>query len=445
MLVGRQPSRQQTQSVPDFISNVGNFKSMGELGDSYKLGFMKKMMESLTASDTVVHTIDVNGLASDIEAHFEGKTYRAGRESLMQIAHGTGGTVIMDTDDPAAELGKILDVSRRYYVLAFEPAEFKEPGRFHDLKVRLNKKEMNVSHRRGYREPDPEIKKDPRVRQVQAAESLVKGLTGGPIELRSIAVPYRDDESRRTLPVMLEVDGGTLLERQGASEMRLEMYGYLFDELGRVADFVTVTTSIDLQQLTRVIGERGIQLHTSFRARTGRFTIGFLVRDQETGRTGTLRTEVDVPEFESGQIVLYPPLFMGDPSQGVILQERSRLEPHQTIPFRVAEEAFTPRGAPTITNGRADRICVMFSDGGAQYDKGASFGVSAQLYNSEGQAVRLGPFKLEKAVQETDGFRRFVLSFTPQHLTSGEYELVVNLKDPSTGRTTVSRQRVTVE
>ena len=87
----------------------------------------------------------------------------------------------------------------------------------------------------------------------------------------------------------------------------------------------------------------------------------------------------------------------------------------------------------------------MFSDGGAQYDKGASFGVSAQLYNSEGQAVRLGPFKLEKAVQETDGFRRFVLSFTPQHLTSGEYELVVNLKDPSAGRTTVSRQRVTVE
>lgn len=98
-----------------------------------------------------------------------------------------------------------------------------------------------------------------------------------------------------------------------------------------------------------------------------------------------------------------------------------------------------------MVNGRADRICVMFSDGGAQYEEGANCGVTAQLYNSEGWKVRLGPFKVERAVLEADGFRGFVLSFTPQHLANGEYELVVKLEDPSTGRTTESRQRVVVE
>jgi hypothetical protein len=303
---------------------------------------------------------------------------------------------------------------------------------------------MNVSHRRGYREPDPELARDPRIRQVRAAESLVKGLTGGPIELHAIAVPYRDDESRLAVPVMIEVDGGTLLARQGASMMRLDMYGYLFDELGRVIDFISVTSSVDLQQLADTITKQGIQLHTSFRAQTGHYSIGFLVRDQETGRTGTLRTVVDVPVFEQGQIILYPPLFMGDPSQGVIIREGSRFKPHPTIPYSVADEAFTPRGRPQLDRERTARVCVMFSDGGNQYDSGAEFEVKPRLLNSNGGTVRLSSLRLEKAVMEPDGFRRFVLNFKVADIPSGNYTFVVKLVDPSSGLVTEAQQAVWV-
>jgi hypothetical protein len=61
-----------------------------------------------------------------------------------------------------------------------------------------------------------------------------------------------------------------------------------------VIDFVHVTPLIDLQQVEEMIRKRGVQLHTSFRAGAGRYSIGFLARDRETGRTTVSRQRVTV-------------------------------------------------------------------------------------------------------------------------------------------------------
>jgi hypothetical protein len=405
---------------------------------------MDEMIESLTSSDTIVHTVDVNGLESDLEAHFERRPYKSGQDSLIKIAHHTGGVIIKDTNDPARELSNILDMSRKYYVLAFEPIEFKEPGRFHDLEVRVHTKGTNVSHRRGYWEPHPEFERDARIQQLSAVEIISKRLTGGPIELRALAVPYRDEESRVTVSVMLEVDGKTLLDRSSGENLSLEIYGYMFNESGAVVDFVSIAPRVSLKTLEATIREKGFQLYTSFRGVPGRYDLRFLVRDTETGRSGAMATEIDVPSFEPGQIVLYPPLFMDDPGQGVILRERSGFEPHLAIPYRVAREAFTPPGRPQLDMGRTHRVCVMFSDGGTHYESGAKFEVKPQLLSSDGVPVRLSSLRLEKAIMEPDSFRRFVLSFKVDDIPIGDYTFVVKLVDPSTEHITTSQQKVLV-
>lgn len=46
---------------------------------------------------------------------------------------------------------------------------------------------------------------------------------------------------------------------------------------------------------------------------------------------------------------------------------------------------------------------------------------------------------------EGDGFRRFVLSFTPEDVAEGDYTLRVRLRDPASGRISEAYQAVRFE
>jgi hypothetical protein len=56
-----------------------------------------------------------------------------------------------------------------------------------------------------------------------------------------------------------------------------------------------------------------------------------------------------------------------------------------------------------------------------------------------------GDFRLMQAVAGEDGYRRFVLAFTPTGIGSGDYRLRVRVRDPSSGRVGESFQSVRVE
>jgi len=152
-----------------------------------------------------------------------------------------------------------------------------------------------------------------------------------------------------------------------------------------------------------------------------------------------------VPPFDSGEVQVFPPLFMDDPAGWLIVEAPSRSSPRVTSPFRVADEMFTPRTGPTLANGRTERVCLLVFDGGRKYDPGASFEIRAQMVDGEGHPWPVGRVQLARAVADADGFRRFVLEVTPKDLPRGEYTFHVRLRDPASGRLSESYQAVRVE
>src|SRR6185295_6601482 len=123
----------------------------------------------------------------------------------------TGGRFIKDTNDIAGALGQILEASRRYYLLAFEPGAQKGGGRFHKLKVKVRRKGLSVSHRSGYLEAMPFAQRAPLVRKLEAAQMIASGVRGGAISVQALAVPYREAQGRPAVAAVLEVDGKSLL------------------------------------------------------------------------------------------------------------------------------------------------------------------------------------------------------------------------------------------
>jgi VWFA-related protein len=422
-------------------------RSEDRFGDSGLRAAMERSFQSFASSDSVVHAVDLSGLSARGDTRFQTREppRGAGHESLARIANISGGRLFKDTNDPGAALREVLEISRRYYLLAFEPQAARGPGRHHKLSVRLRKKGLRVSHRSGYFEREAFAQRPALARQFEAAEVIAKGVTGGEIGLRAMAVPYRDTAGRLTLPVVLELDGESLLKGRSGDSLALEVYGYAVDEQGGVEDLVALASNLSLAKVGAKIRERGVQCHATFTLRPGRHSLRFLVRDAEAGRSGSHFLEVTLPPFDRGHVLLFPPLFMDDPQRWIVLQAPSRSTQAAESPFQVAADAFTPRTRPRLVNGEAQSVCLLAFDGGARYDPGASFEIKPQLVDSSGTPVPVGRFQLARSVAGTDGFRRFVLSFTPTGVPPGDYTLRVSFRDPASGRLSESYQTVRVD
>ena len=158
-LAGAEGSDQRRNAEAVAEGRIWEVSSDNQFGDASVRQQLQKTLQTFAGTDCVVHTVDVTGLAasgSSVQDAVGVDTRgRAGRQSLSQMAAATGGRFIKDTNDMAGALGQILEATRRYYLLAFEPPQQKGAGRFHKLKVKVRRKGLNVSNRSGYLEAAP--------------------------------------------------------------------------------------------------------------------------------------------------------------------------------------------------------------------------------------------------------------------------------------------------
>jgi VWFA-related protein len=416
-------------------------------GDSTTRGSLDKLFQTLAATDTVIHSVDVGGMAAStaVDQNLPVRTGQ-GRDTLAQFAENTGGRFVKDANDLSAGLHEILDASSHYYVLAFEPVDAaKNPDRFRKLKVRVKRDGLAVSYRRGYVIPDPKRDTVAATGQLQAAEAIAKGLSGGPIALRAVAVPYRDARGSLALPVILEIDGAALLSGVTSQQLQLEVFGYAFDDAGHIYDAFGLTPAFDLAKVKPSLERKGLQVLSSFAVPAGRVDLRFLVREKASGRAGSLRVQLEVPGFEAGRIVLSPALAMDDPHTRLVLPAASRGLPGLEIPFRLAETPFTADPLPILRNGAPREFCVMAWGGEKRYGRGEAYAVEAELVDAAGVARALPLVGAPRVVQDADGLERYVVGVAPRGVAPGRYDLRLLFRDPATGATARSELPVQIE
>lgn len=441
---GRQ-ALEEGQSV--IAGNIAEVPTENRFGDAQIRQVLSDQMRAFSSSDAVVHTVDLSGLKArgDARSAAAEPAFHSGRESLSQIASLSGGRLFKDSNDVGAVFRELSEVSRRYYLIAFEPEGETKPGRFHKLKVKVRAKGTSVSHRSGYFERAPYAARPALARRFEAADLIAKGAERSAVPLSALALPYVRGGGKVAVPVVLEALGTNLVADQQAGPLSLELYGYAIGEDGSVRDFIALASNLDLAKVGDRLRTSGLQAHATFTLAPGRYSLRFLLRDAVTGRNGTHWMEVSVPEAVAGEVVLLPPLFMEDPQRFVVLHAPSSGTSGTGSPFRVGASAFAPRPRPVMANGREQRVCVLARDGGRAYDAGASFEILPTLVDGAGAPVSFRDFKLRQAVADDDGYRRFVLSFTPSGVPAGDYSLRVSVRDPQSGRVGESFQSVRVE
>jgi VWFA-related protein len=419
---GGQESKEASEAV--LSGRIWEVQTDRYFGDSRARDALDKVFRTIAATDTVLHTVDVTGMSAQGGAmDAVPRAVGQGRDTLAQLAINTGGRFVADANDLKAGLESLLAASARYYVLAFEPLDARgKPDKLRKLKVRVRGEGLHVSHRRGYTLGPPQREAAPAAAALQLAEAITKGITGGKLTLRALAVPYRSADGRVLLPVILELDGRGLLDGK-TKQLGLELFGYAFDGEGRVLDAMTVTPTLDLAAVRPALQAKGLQVITSFAVPEGAADLRFVARDKESGRAGSLRVRLDVPDFEVAT-VLSPPLLIDDPRERLVVPGPSRRLPRLEIPFRLGDDPFTADLAPTLVNGAPRDLCLLASSG-----SGAPAGetLEARLVDAS-NAERPVTVTKARSVSDPDGTARYVVTIAPSGVPPGRYRLRVLLE-----------------
>jgi VWFA-related protein len=436
-----QESRDASEAVVS--GRVWEVQSDRYFGDSRARDALDSVFKAVAATDTVIHAVDVTGMAArGGAADALPQPIGRGRDTLAQFAANTGGQFVGDANDLEAALASVLDASRHYYVLAFEPLDPRgKPDKLRRLKVRVRGDGISVSHRRGYALADPKREVTKAAAALQAGEAIAKGLTGGALALRAVAVPYRNARGRLALPVILEVDGRALSEGK-ASQLGLELFGYAFDGEGRILDTMTVSPVLDVGKVRPALEAKGLQLITSFDVPEGPVDLRFLVREQASKRTGSLRVRLEMPAFATADVVLSPPLVMDDPRARLVVPAPSKRLPQLEIPFRVGETPFTAEPMPTLANGATQDVCLLAWGGGASDAAGE---IQARLVDASGAERPLALAGEARNVSDADGTARYVLTLAPRDVPKGRYVLRVAMGAPGSNDSPRSEIAVRVE
>ena len=149
-----------------------NVDSEERFGDTQALNQVEKMLEEFRRADCVVQAVDIGGLraAGTTEGNSRGQ---GGKDSLLQIAKGTGGELFENTNNLAGAMQQMLKRTSVTYVLAFQPDALKWDGNYHRIKVEVKNQPRGTRlvHRPGYYAPKPYTAQNPMEKMMDAASS----------------------------------------------------------------------------------------------------------------------------------------------------------------------------------------------------------------------------------------------------------------------------------
>jgi VWFA-related protein len=399
--------------------NIWEVDSDKRYGSTSATNDVEQMLESFRRSDCTIQAVDIGGLRDT------GERNAKGRDSLIQMARGTGGEVYENFNDLSAAMGKMLTRTSVTYVLAVQPENLKFDGSYHKLRVGLkNGKNGRVVHRPGYYAPRPVAQQNPLERLFTTASQVMGGEDSGPLSASVMAAPFRLAGDSAYVPVIIEVDGpGLLAGKQGAT-LPAEIFVYAMDENGNVQDYLTQTLGLDLAKVQGTLQQSGLKFFGHVDLPPGRYSLRVLVRNGATGAWGLRVQNLVVPAFADAGPVLLPPFFPEPPGKWLMVREQPRgAQQNVPYPFMLKDQPYVPASMPVLGPGQEAQVSLV------GYNLGAGdVQVRAQVFGPDGKEVAPGELKvLGRESGGAAGPDRLVGTFKAPNLQPGEYTLRVTL------------------
>ena len=310
----------------------------------------REAMEAANRGNVTIHVIDPRPL---------GSVGFGGANTLRRIAADTGGRAIVNTNDPTEQLEGVMADASAYYLLGYTPTRKGNDGKFHEIKVRVKRRGVRVTARRGYwaaTEKEIAAAAEAVATPVNTALTGALGLLSDSVNTRAVAVWTgfgKGDGDRTRVTFTWEPNAGTT-----DKPARLEIQPV--DETGKEA--------MAAQMIGGLPGE--LPLAANFQIAPGRQRIRFTSLTSSGDIIDRWVQSQPIPDFSKQAVVLSTPRF---------LRARNMLE------FRALEANANASPTASTRFGPTDRVLVEIE---AQAPEGQTPAITVELLNAKGDVLR---------------------------------------------------------
>jgi uncharacterized protein (DUF2141 family) len=218
---------------------------------------------------------------------------------LEEMAYGTGGTFIQNTNDFDGAFRKLASAPEFVYVLGYTPANLKSDGKFHALTVKLTSPgKLSVQARHGYfasRAGDkPEDKAKQEIADAVFGRDEINEL---PVELHTQFFKSSDTEAKLTVIVGVNLQQLVFRRAQGRNSDDLTIVSAVFDDNGNfvAGDQRVVELRLKDETAQRLQAGKPINVKMPFDVHPGKYAIRLVVRDTEGNRMSAQNGAVEIP------------------------------------------------------------------------------------------------------------------------------------------------------
>ncbi len=275
-----------------------------------------------------------------------------GVSALREMASKTGGRFLGFAVNAEKHMETVNAVTGTYYVLGY-PINQSWDGKYHTIRVRVNRPGCEVHAQPGYFNPKPFPEYSALEKQIHLVDLALaaKPLSQDPIRFEMTALP-EGSAPPGNLFAAAEVPVAALKEMAGK---KVEVASLVFDALDQIVDSRREEVDLGASAAPR---DR-VTFFSALSVRPGNYKCRIVLRDLETGRAAVGGASMGVPEAKPGKLVLFPPLLL-TPAAGTIVvtdsagpgsANRPSSDSQDGSPLSFDTKRFTPLLSDTLKAG----------------------------------------------------------------------------------------------
>ncbi len=411
------------------VATVGEWQNVDELAqemsaydeaqsDSGLRNDFTAALKEFKASNCPVYAVDVSRTLGEVDLQNpEGLSPAArelaGGDSLRQFAGDTGGKYFSNTMNTRDAMANIQTITSAYYVLGYTVNE-KWDGKFHKIKVKVNRKGCDVFSQGGYFSPRP-------FRDYSSFEKLLHVIDLALSETPQLQVPERVEVGAMPLLVKGWPQVAALAKipkpvLDNVLGKKIEAFLLMFDKDGNL------TTIKRYQPMIPEVEKNTYYPVFVFMAKPGPYICRLILRNLETGRAARGTASLSIPDSSGATMWLDPPLFLLPDPMAVELAASAEASLAGLFGFDPA--SYAPI-IGTVPAGTSRLLAALRCTSGALK---AEFDIAAALVKAESQTRTEIPVAVLNLTRDGPT-RRYLLELALGEAKPGSYALYLVAKD----------------
>ncbi len=238
---------------------------------------------------------------------------RRAQDSLRIVSEETGGFAVVNQNDLNAAFARIVQENSSYYLLGYYASNPARDGRFRSVQVRVSRPGLSVRARKGYLAPRKPPASKPASKGIEAEmppdvrEALASPLPTRDIGLTLFAAPFVGIAPKASIALVIEIDPGalTFVQKDGLFNADLEIHLLAIDAGGKVRGGGRDVAPLRLRESNyATVMKNGLRITRRLELPPGRYQIHVAAREAGSGRLGTIRQDLDVPDFSKAPLLM---------------------------------------------------------------------------------------------------------------------------------------------